>query len=199
MLPDPVKKFIDLMSELPSIGPRQATRLAFYLLDSGQNAIGEIGKSVNALKTLKNCERCFFVHESKAPLCAICADSRRQKNLLAIVEKPTDLLSIEKTRKFNGHYFILGDLAKNGVLEPGQRLRIKSLRERIKKEFSDGNAEVIIAVNPTTFGDFTAQLIKQEISPFVKKITRLGRGIPTGGEIEFADEETLRNALERRI
>ncbi|MBI2591492.1 MAG: recombination protein RecR [Candidatus Brennerbacteria bacterium] len=198
MLPIPIKKFIELFSELPSIGPRQATRLAFHLIASGKNTIQEIERSLSDIKNLKNCEQCFFIATAPSNLCFFCADSKRRKDLIAIVEKPTDLLSLEKTRTFNGQYFILGDLAKAGVLETAQRLRIKNLASRMEKEFPDKNAEIIIAISPTTFGDFTAQLITQEFKPLVKKITRLGRGIPTGGEIEFADEETLRNALERR-
>ena len=199
MLPDPIKKFIELFSELPSIGPRQATRLAFHLIASGKNSINEIERSLSDIKNLKNCERCFFVAGFQSNICFFCGDQKRRKDLIAIVEKPTDLLSLERTAHFKGQYFILGDLAKTGVLETAQRLRIKNLASRLIKEFPNQDAEIIIAISPTTFGDFTAQLITQELKPLVKKISRLGRGIPTGGEIEFADEETLRNALERRL
>lgn len=199
MLPDPIKKFIEIFSELPSIGPRQATRLVFHLLGAGKNTINEIERSLNNIKNLKNCERCFFAAPPQSNICFFCNDQKRRKDLIAIVEKPTDLLSLERTRHFNGQYFILGDLAKTGVLETTQRLRIKNLASRLEKEFSNKEAEIILAISPTTFGDFTAQLITQELKPLAKKISRLGRGIPTGGEIEFADEETLRNALERRL
>lgn len=198
MLPDSLKKIIDLLSQLPSLGPRQATRLAFHLLDAGQNTVAEISRALGAIKNIKTCSRCFFIYEGSKNVCELCANPSRRRDLIAIVEKPTDLLSLEKTRHYNGQYFILGDLAKSGVLGPAQRLRIKALAERLKNE-ANTDAEIIIAISPTTFGDFTAQLITQELKPLVKKISRLGRGIPTGGEIEFADEETLRSALERRI
>lgn len=198
MIPESLKKAVKLLSELPSIGPRQATRLVFHLIHSGKNSISELSYALNDLKNIKICERCFFTHQNAGPLCHICGDTKRNPKIIAVVEKPTSIISLEKTKRYNGHYFILGDLAKNGILEAAQRLRIKSLGERLKKDFPDGEVELVIALSPTTFGDFTAQLIAQELRSLVKKISRLGRGLPTGGEIEFADEETLINALERR-
>jgi recombination protein RecR len=196
MLPDPIKNFIEIFSKLPSIGPRLATRLSFYLVDSGKNEIENLEKSISNLKKLKTCERCFFIYTDKCP---ICSDKNRIKDIIAIVEKETDLISLEKTGKFNGQYLVLGGLAKNGELNPNQRLRIKSLAERIKKELDGQAKEIIIALSPTTFGDFTGSLIKQELKACTQKITQLAKGVPTGGEIEFADEETLGSALEKRI
>lgn len=195
MLPESVKKLIGILSELPSLGPRQATRLVFHLINSDIGAVNELSRSLNDLKTLKICERCFFIAENEKKLCVFCLDQNRRKDLIAIIEKPTDLISLEKSGSFNGQYFILGELSKNGVFGPTQRLRIQNLAERLRNE---SGVEVLIAVNHTTFGDFTAGLITEELKPFAKKISRLGRGIPTGGEIEFADGETLRNAIERR-
>jgi len=195
MLSDSVKNFINIVSKLPSIGPRQATRLAFYLINSGKNQIEELEKAVADLKKIKTCERCFFIYTDRCP---ICSDKSRLQDILMIVEKETDLISLEKTGRFHGQYLILGGLAKNGVLEPQQKLRLKSLAERIKKEFGGQLKEIILAFNPTTFGDFTSSLIEQELKPFAQKISRLARGVPTGGEIEFADEETLKSAFEGR-
>lgn len=197
MLPDPIKAFIQLFSTLPGIGIRQATRLAFKLIDSGQNKIEETAKAVSDLKSLKICSRCFFIHQNEDNLCDICRDPNRQKNIIAIVEKETDLISLERTKKFKGHYLILGELAKTGALGSIQKLRLNNLKNYIKKEFERAE-EIIIAINPTTYGDINSSIIAKELSPFAGKITRLGRGIPTGGEIEFADEETLGQALERR-
>ena len=196
MLPDPIKNFIEIFSKLPSIGPRLATRLSFYLVDSGKNEIENLEKSISNLKKLRTCERCFFIYTEKCP---ICSDKNRIKDIIAIVEKETDLISLEKTGKFNGQYLVLGGLAKNGELNPNQRLRIKSLTERIKKELDGQAKEIIIALSPTTFGDFTGSLIKQELKACAQKISQLAKGVPTGGEIEFADEETLGSALEKRI
>jgi recombination protein RecR len=205
MLPEPIKKFIEIFSTLPSIGTRQATRLAFKLIDSGRAKIEETAGAVSDLKYLKICSRCFFVHQNKDNLCDICADKNRRQDVIAIVEKETDLISLERTKKFKGRYLILGELSKTGILESVQKLRLNSLKDFIKKEFpSTGSGqvgqaeEIIIAINPTAFGDLNASMIAKELAPFAKKISRLGRGIPTGGEIEFADDETLGQALERR-
>jgi len=197
MLPEPIKKFIEIFSTLPSIGTRQATRLAFKLISNGRAKIEETAEAVSDLKYLKICSRCFFVHQNKDNLCNICSDKTRQQNIIAIVEKETDLISLERTKKFKGRYLVLGELSKTGVFESIQKLRLNNLKDWIKKQGGQAE-EIIIAINPTTFGDLNASMIAKELSPFAKKITRLGRGIPTGGEIEFADEETLGQALDRR-
>ncbi|MBN2198003.1 recombination protein RecR [Candidatus Wolfebacteria bacterium] len=199
MLPEPIKKFIEIFSVLPGIGIRQATRLAFKLIDGGRNKIEETAMAISNLKRLKICQQCFFVHQNKNNLCNICNDPKREKDIIIIVEKETDLISLERTKKFNGQYLILGELSKTGNLEPVQKLRLNHFKDRIKKEFSGQIKEIIIATNPTTYGDLNASIITKELSLFAQKITRLGRGIPTGGEIEFADEKTLEQALERRI
>jgi recombination protein RecR len=197
VLPDSVKKFVEIFSQLPGIGPRQAMRLAFKLIAGGKNKIEETSQSVSDLRYIKICSDCFFVHTNKDGLCDICRDPNRKKDVIMILEKETDLISIERTKKFKGRYLLLGDLTKSGVLESGQKLRLNNLKSFIKK--LPHAEEIIIATNPTTYGDLNASIIAKELEGVSKKITRLGRGIPTGGEIEFADEETLGQALERRI
>ncbi len=199
MLPEPIKNFVNKFSKLPSIGPRQATRLAFYITGLGKNNIKEIADAVSGLNSLATCARCFRTHFGNGGLCSFCSDPTREKNLIAIVEKETDLISLEKTRKFNGWYLVIGELHKNGELEPEQKLRLASLKTFIKKELGGHAGEIILAVNPTVYGDLNAALLKKELEEYSNKITRLGRGIPTGGEIEFADEDTLSSALERRL
>lgn len=218
-LPDPIKNFIHYFSKLPSIGPRQATRLAFHVIGSGKDEIEGIINSLEGLESMSVCEKCFFVflpQNEDDKLCEICRDPKRDPKIIAIVEKETDLISIEKTNKFNGNYFIIGNLQKNGVLGSEQKRRLEILKNNIKNEVSGPSArastelgrmssgqgqidEIIIATNPTTYGDFNAAILGKELKDLAKKITRLGRGIPTGGEIEFADEDTLGNALERRL
>ena len=198
MLPEPIKNFVDVFSKLPSIGPRQATRLAFYISSLGKTKIKEISDSTAALINLTTCARCFRTHLGTGKFCSICADPIRSKNLIAIIEKETDLLSLEKTKKFNGWYLLLGELHKTSELEPEQKLRLESLKTFIKKELNSKAEEIIIATNPTVYGDLNASMLKKELDSYADRITRLGRGIPTGGEIEFADEETLGQALERR-
>ena len=198
MLPDPIKKFIEVFSKLPSIGPRMATRLAFYLSSIDKNNLGELESAFSGLKKINRCPRCFFM-KSGGRLCLVCSDPGRDKNIIAIIEKEADLLSIERSGNFRGHYLILGGLAEHGTLTSNQKLRFQHLRERISSELGGKAKEIIIALSPTAFGDFTANLIRKDFQGLTEKITRLGRGIPTGGEIEFADEETLKQALERRI
>ncbi len=200
-LPDPIKNFIHYFSKLPSIGPRQATRLAFHVISSGKDEIEGIIRSLEGLESMSVCEKCFFVflpQNNDDRLCEICRDKKRNPKIIALVEKETDLISIEKTNKFDGNYFIIGNLQKNGVLGSEQKRHLEKLKTNIKNNFGGQADEIIIATNPTTYGDFNAAILSKELKDFAKKITRLGRGIPTGGEIEFADEDTLGNALERR-
>ena len=189
MLPESVKKFINVFSSLPSIGPRQATRLAFHITNLGKSQIHDLAQSMANLQQLKTCSDCFFINNG---VCPICSQINRSKNIVCVVEKETDLISIEKAKKYNGTYLVLGELNKTGSLSPDQKLKLKSLKARSPLE------EIILAINPTAYGDLNAALILQEIKPFALKITRLGRGIPTGGEIEFADADTLAGAIDNR-
>lgn len=199
MLPHSVQKFVEIVSRLPSIGPRQATRLAFYLVNLGKNEINELAGAIDGLKTVDRCSDCFFIHGGQSKLCSICANSQRRRDCVAVVEKETDLLSLEKTGKFAGRYFVIGDLKKSGLPETEQKLRLNHLKKRIGDENNGGLiGEIILAINPTAYGDAGAFWLKQELKNHARKITRLGRGIPTGGEIEFADEETLGGALDNR-
>ena len=221
-LPESIKKLKEELAELPSIGPRQAIRLAFYLVSRGENFIKNLSQDIDELRRVKICERCFFVHQNSpstvlgasGSLCDICKNPARRKDVIMLVEKETDLISLENTGKFNGRYFILGPIPKTGLLEDSQKLRLQSLKNFIQKELGgpstdstgspqagsgQGKAEeIILALNPSSVGDFHASLLAKELGEFTKKINRLGRGLPTGGEIEFADDETLGSALEKR-
>lgn len=198
MFPEQIKKFIEIFSKLPSIGPRQATRLAFYLISGGKNNLEETSRAIADLKNIKICSNCFFIHSNRDNLCNICSDTNRKKDLIMIVEKETDLISVERTKKFNGRYMVMGEMAKGGILDSVQKLRLGQLKTFLQKEAGGSASEIIIATNPTTYGDLSAMIIKKELDGFSQKFSRLGRGIPTGGEIEFIDEETLEQALERR-
>ena len=198
MIPEPIKKFIDNFSKLPALGPRLVTRLAFYLVNMDKNFLRDLENSFAELKKLDRCERCFFLKEASEKLCDICANPARDKTLVAVIEKETDLLALEKTGLFKGQYLLIGELPERGILEVSQKLRLKSLKIRIEKELGGKIKEIVIALNPNTFGDFQAGLIREDFKGLAEKITRLNRGIPTGGEIEFADEETLNSAIERR-
>lgn len=196
-VPESIKKFVDAFASLPGIGPRQAIRLAFYFIHQGKGFNEKIVRAASSLSQLKPCSQCFYIHQNRGPNCEICDNPKRTPAIIAVVEKETDLISIENTGSFSGHYLVLGDLKKTGVLDVQQKLRINNLKGRIKKT-KDKAQEIIIAVNPTTYGDLNAEIIAKELAPFAYKISRLGRGIPTGGEIEFADSETLSAAIKRR-
>jgi recombination protein RecR len=205
-LPYPIERVANELAELPSIGPRQAIRLAFYLAGQNKESIRNLGASIDNLRNIKICERCFFIHQNTDTLCDICRNPNRNQRAIMVVEKETDLVSLENTGKFTGRYFIVGEITKTGILEDWQKLRLQSLKSFIEKNLGDpanpgqpGKAdEFIFAFNPTALGDLQTSLLAKELAPFAKKSSRLGRGLPTGGEIEFADDETLGSALERR-
>ncbi len=201
-IPEHIRKFADIFSKLPGVGPRQAIRLAFYYVYKGGGLADETIRALEDIKKIKICKNCFYIYDSSLKnsdgLCDICRDSKRNMKLIAIVEKETDLISIENTRKYNGRYLILGDLRKKGVLEPDQKLKLENLKDFIKRLDGGKAEEIIIAVNPTSVGLINAKVIADEMKSYANKITRLGIGIPSGGEIEFADEDTLGEALEGR-
>jgi recombination protein RecR len=199
MIPDGIQNFIEAFSRLPAIGPRLATRLAFRLAGADRARIDELSRALAGLASLERCPRCLFLKQAGAPLCAICGNARRDRSTIAIVETETDLLSLEKTGRYSGTYFLLGELPERGVMTDAERERFERLK-RVIAAIPGGKAkELVIAVNLNAFGDFVTQMIRQEFKGLAEKITRLGRGIPTGGEIEFADPETLGSALDRRV
>lgn len=198
MIPKPIKSLADILSELPSIGPRQAMRLAFFVANKNNGLAAALARALLDINLIKPCESCLRIHEKDGVLCAICANPARRSDILAIVEKETDLMSLEKAGNFNGKYFLIGELKRGGVLEENQKEKLERLKINLKNLFGGMAEEIILAINPTTYGDLSAATLSRELIGFAKKISRLGRGIPTGGEIEFADEETLRQAIEKR-
>lgn len=199
-----IQKLIDQFSKFPTIGPRTAARFVFYLQKLSKKEVKELIESIiNLKKYLKTCSFCFNTFEGDEELCNICKNPSRNKTLLCIIEKETDLISLEKTKKYNGFYFILGGSVSTLKKDDIRKLRTKELISRIKnpQKFGVSGAslkEIIIATNPTTKGEATALYLQRMLKPLNIKITRLGRGLPLGGELEYADEETLTNALENR-
>lgn len=194
ILPDSVSKLIEEFSKLPGIGPKTASRLTFYLLTKSDGDVANFGQAVLELKKqLKFCQNCYNITE--ASICLICQNSRRDHSLLMVVEEPLDVVALEKTG-YQGVYHVLG-----GVISPiegigPENLRIKELFSRIKK---DSIKEIILATDPSLEGEATAMYIAREIQKMSKvKITRIARGLPVGGDLEYADEITLTRALEGR-
>ena len=197
MYPKSIQKLIDLFSKFPTVGPRTAARFVFYLTKLSQEEIKELSSSIDTLKdSIKICPSCFdtFDVSENSKLCSICSDGGRNKELLCVIEKESDLTTIEKTKMYKGLYFILGGTV--GLKkEDNKNLRIENLKQKIEK----GNfKEIIIALNPTTEGEATALLIERSLAPYKKTLTRLGRGLPVGGELEYADPDTLESAFNSR-
>lgn len=199
MNPKSIQKFIEIFAKLPSIGQRQATRLAFYLARR-KSLIDNVIVALNSLNNdLKICEQCFLPFEQNGnKICPICSSPNRNQKIIAIVEKELDAFTIEKTKQFSGTFHILGNLIDPSDPESYQSLQIEKLEQRIKKLPGQMAEEIIIALNSTTDGDLTAMYLERKLKDLSKKITRLGRGLPTGGELEFADEETIRGAFVNR-
>lgn len=220
MYPKSIQKLIDLFSKFPTVGPRTAARFTFYLMGLSKEEVNDLLKSIIVLKkNVKLCSFCFnpfepsvtLTKEGEVNLCPICSNPSRDKTLFCVVEKESDLISIEKTKKYNGLYFILGGTVSTLKKEEIKNLRIEELIERIKnpEKFGISNAkfqEIILATNPTTEGETTALYLERILKPLKTrgepaepiKITRLARGLPVGAELEYADEETLKSALEGR-
>ena len=198
-IPPEIKKFVDAFSELPGIGPRQATRLAFRLAHDRTQHIEQLAAAMQGLQNIVLCETCFFPYSTSAGHCPFCTDPSRDQAVFVVLEKETDLLAIERAGAFHGRYCIIGSLEKSGALDAEHERRLSILQNTISTTAPNGKAhEIIIAFSPTTAGDINASRVAQRLRPYTQTISRIGRGIPTGGEIEFADDETLAEALGRR-
>jgi len=201
--PKSIQKLIDQFSKFPTVGPKTAARFVFYLLRMPKEEINELIESISNLsKEIKLCSFCFKPFEGKGNLCEICYDTGRDRTKLCVVEKEVDLDTIEKTKKYKGLYFILGGTVSL-LKKDSKNIRIPELIERIKDPaafhlFDASFEEIIIATNPTLEGEATALRLERELNSLNKQVTKLGRGLPTGGELEYADEDTLGQALERR-
>lgn len=192
------QKLIDFFTKLPGIGPRQATRLVLDMLEWPKGELDEFSQSVSTLKDGPTfCEECFNFADSEK--CTICASIKRDQTRIAVVEKVTDLQSMEKTGAFNGVYHVLGGSINpaNDVLP--QNLKISELKTRVLKlKKLTPDIEVIIATNPNTYGETTALYLEEELKPLEVRLTRLARGLSAGSSVEYADEITLANALKHR-
>jgi len=195
-LPEPVQNLVNAFARLPGIGPKTASRLTFYLLRASEDVSRQLA---DALVILKNgtslCKVCFNITLANQEQCEICANPRRDESLLCVVEEPLDVLALERTGVFEGRYAVL-----HGVMSPIEGigpddLKIRPLLERVR---SGSVREVILATNPSMEGDATALYLRQQILPMGVKVTRLARGLPVGGDLEYADQNTLMRALSGR-
>jgi len=193
-LPAPIARLRDELSRLPGVGPKTASRLVFYLLRAPEEQAQALAEAILALGAeVVTCSVCHNIAESDP--CTICGDEVRNRRQICVVEEPLDVWAIERTGAFEGVYHVL-----HGALSPLERmgpdeLKIRELVERVR----DGDVEeVILATNPSFEGEATAMYISQQLEPLGVGVTRLARGLPMGGDLEYADEVTLARALEGR-
>ncbi len=202
MNPKSIQRLINSFSKLPSVGSRTASRFAFYAIKAPKKEIKEMIEALIEVKeNVKLCSICFNPFEGESDLCEICSDPRRRKDTLCIVEKESDLIAIEQIKSYQGIFFILGGTLSPTRKEGIQKIRIKELVERIEDPTKFGLnklKEFIIATNFTTEGETTALYLERTLKDSGIKITRLARGLPKGGELEYIDEETILSAINQR-
>jgi recombination protein RecR len=192
--PEPVARLIDALQRLPGIGPKTAQRLTFYLLKRPRDEVRELSEALLAVKErIVYCRTCFNVTDQDP--CRICADSSRDARLICIVEEPNDLLAMERTGEYRGLYHVLlGALSPLDGIGP-EDLKIRELLARLD---AGGVTEVILATNPNVEGEATALYLAKLLRPLGVRVTRIARGLPVGGDLEYADQVTLSKALEGR-
>ena len=196
LLPEPIQNLIDGFSRLPGIGPKTASRLTFFLLHAPETLSRDLAEALQALKIeTANCQVCYNITTAGREQCNVCADSGRDTTLICVAEDPLDVIALERTGSYHGRYHVL-----QGLLSPiegigPEDIRIKELLARVR---SGDIEEVILATNPSMEGDATAMYLMQQLAPLGVRITRLARGLPVGGDLEYTDQSTLVRALTGR-
>ncbi|HKY78594.1 MAG TPA: recombination mediator RecR [Anaerolineales bacterium] len=196
LLPEPIQRLIDALSRLPGVGPKTASRLTFHLLRTDGGLSEELSAALAQLRSgTAICGECYNITTAGRELCLVCASSERDRSQICVVEEPLDVLALEGTGGYKGLYHVLG-----GALSPIEGigpddLKIAELVARVK---AGGVQEVIVATNPSMEGDATAMYLQQQLAPLGSQLTRLARGLPMGGDLEYADQSTLLRALAGR-
>ena len=192
--PEPVARLIEALQRLPGIGPKTAQRLTFFLLTRPADEVRELADSLVAVKDrIVYCQTCFNVTDQDP--CRICADPGRDSRVMCIIEEPNDLLAMERTGEFKGRYHVLlGALSPLDGIGP-EDLKVRELLVRLD---AGGTTEVILATNPNVEGEATALYLAKLLRPLGLRVTRIARGLPVGGDLEYADQVTLSKALEGR-
>jgi recombination protein RecR len=199
LLIEPVARLIESLSRLPGIGPKTAQRLTYHLLRAPETEARALAAALIAVREqVVFCERCFNI--SDRPVCSLCSDTSRERTRLCVVEEPLDVLALERTGVFKGLYHVL-----HGAISPIEgvgpdKLKIRQLLARAQEAKDEGEAfeEVVIATNPTLEGEATAMYLAERLESIVGSVTRIARGLPVGGDLEYADEVTLIRALQGR-
>ena len=196
LLPESIQSLINSLERLPGIGPKSASRLAFYLLRATEDLSQDLATALANLKAnTAFCQECFNITEAGRERCDVCESPKRDGGVICVVEESLDVLALERTGGYQGKYHVL-----QGVLSPIEGigpddLKIKPLVARVAR---GGIREVILATNPSMEGDATALYLRQQLEPLGVRVTRLARGLPMGGDLEYADQNTLLRALSGR-
>ena len=196
LLPEPIQDLINALSRLPGIGPKTASRLTFHLLRAPEDLAFDLADALRNLKSgTTYCKTCFNITTTGRTECEICANPERDPAVICVVEEPLDVLALERTAAFQGRYHVL-----HGALSPiegigPEDLKIRELLDRVR---AGGVQEIILATNPSMEGDYTAAYLRQQLLPQGVHLTRLARGLPVGGDLEYADQNTLLRALSGR-
>ena len=209
MYPKPIQRVIDLLMKFPGVGPRQAARFAFFMMKDGNGFAEELAAGLREMKAnIVTCSQCYRTMERdvehQAACCMFCRDNRRNEAVITVVEKESDLQNLERTGAYQGLYHILGGVISPLDSESPKRLHIRDLYNRVATLLNQQKSvELILGTNPTTEGDMTAIYIERTFAPIKEKslqftLSRLGRGLSLGAELEYADEVTLKNALMNR-
>ena len=196
ILPAPIRDLINAFSRLPGIGPKTASRLTFYLLTAQDDLSQDLAAALSALKTqIAYCQTCFNITITGQTQCEICTDADRDQDVICVVEEPLDVLAIERTEVFHGRYHVL-----QGVLSPIEGIGPEDLkiRELLTRVSNAATREIILATNPSMEGDATAMYLSRQLASAAVRVTRLARGLPVGGDLEYADPHTLMRALDGR-
>lgn len=192
--PEPISKLIDGFMKLPGIGPKTASRLAFFVLGMKEEDVMDLAKAlVNAKRNLIYCSQCQNITDVDP--CRICGDQSRDRSVICVVQEPKDVIAMERTREFSGEYHVL-----HGAISPMDGIGPEDIRipELLKRLHNEEIKEIILATNPTIEGEATAMYISRLVKPTGIRVTRIARGIPVGGDLEYADEVTISKALEGR-
>ncbi len=196
LVPEPIQRLINAFSRLPGVGPKTASRLTFFLLRGGEDLGYELSEAIAGLKNAVGyCVECFNLTLADRARCEICANPERDPELICVVEDPLDVLALERTGGYRGRYHVL-----HGVLSPIEGVGPEDLKiaELVARVATGGVSEVILATNPSMEGDATAMYLGQVLAGTGVRVTRLARGLPVGGDLEYADQNTLLRALAGR-
>ena len=196
ILPEPIQNLINALERLPGIGPKSASRLAFYFLRADESLSSELAEALTGLKDkIAFCSECFNITDAGRERCEICENPKRDASIICVLEDALDVLALERMGAYQGKYHVL-----QGVLNPIEGIgpddiKIRPLIERVAR---GGVREVILATNPSMEGDATALYLQQQLRASGVQVTRLARGLPMGGDLEYADQSTLLRALQGR-